>query len=67
MLKPNKKKQIGGTDIIRAALNMVRSMDNVRVSLVNEISALGNFSSDFNNASKPAVGVPNQLDGPPKQ
>jgi hypothetical protein len=66
MLKPNKKKQIGGTDVIRAALNMVRSMDSVRVSLVNEISELKNFSRDFNNASTPAVGVPNQINGPPK-
>ena len=66
MLKPNKKKQIGGTDVLTAALNMIRSMDSVRVSLTNEINDLKNFSGDFNNASTPAVGVPNQLSGPPK-
>ena len=65
-MKPNKKKQIGGVDVIRATLNMVRSMDYLRVSLNDEINALRNFSGDFNNASQPAVGVPHQLDGPPK-
>ena len=65
MLKPNKKKQIGGTDIIRAVLNMARSMDNVKIGISNEINDLRNFSSNFNNASTPAVGVPNQISGPP--
>ena len=43
MLKPNKKKQIGGTDVLTAALNMIRSMDSVRVSLTNEINDLKNL------------------------
>jgi hypothetical protein len=66
MLKRNKKKQIGGVDVVTAALNMADSMDKVRDTLRNEMNELGNFSKDFNNASQPAVGVPNQTNGPPK-
>ena len=54
------KKQKGG-NVLQAALGLVKSMDALRASITNEIKALGNFSSDFNKASEPAVGTPNTI------
>lgn len=66
----NKKKQIkktkqsGGTNVIEASLDLIRSMKDLGASVFTEIFAITNIQSDINNGASPSQGTPNVMSGP---
>jgi hypothetical protein len=64
----NKKKikQNGGTNIINASIDLIRSMKDLGDSIFNEISSITNIQNDINNAASPSQGTPNVMNGPSK-
>lgn len=64
--KKNKKtKQSGGTDVIGASVDLIKSMKDLGSSIFKEISAITNIQNDINNGASPSPGTPNVTSGPP--
>jgi len=64
--KKNKKiKQSGGTDVMGASIDLIKSMKDLGDSIFKEISAITNIQGDINNGASPSPGTPNVMSGPP--
>ena len=62
----NKKiKQKGGSNIIDASIDLIKSMKALGDSIFYEIAAITNIKNDIDNAATPSQGTPNVMSGPP--
>lgn len=63
-LKKTRKLQKGG-NVIRASVDVVKSITGLGNAIFAEIKSITNISSDINNAASPKQSTPNVINGPP--